>query len=166
MNEPSPQLLKRDCCRAPPRSSRCAAGTRHHQRLARARVVREKVNEHPSASGFDRLAPKSPHSSAPAPPGSKPLAEAPPSRARGNAHPTWNAGQKIVILRNTDQNTVELGVQHAEWLRAMQVSVRDYYLPHDVASGRTLPIETFHAKLVVVDDTLALCRIGQSSKFK
>jgi phosphatidylserine/phosphatidylglycerophosphate/cardiolipin synthase-like enzyme len=63
--------------------------------------------------------------------------------------------QKIVILRNTDQYMVELGVQHAEWLRAMQVSVRDYYLPHDVASGRTLPIETFHAKLVVADDTLA-----------
>jgi hypothetical protein len=30
------------CCRAPPGSSRCAAGTRHHQRLARARVVRDK----------------------------------------------------------------------------------------------------------------------------
>ena len=33
---PSPQLLKRGCCRAPPPSSRRAAGARHHQRLARA----------------------------------------------------------------------------------------------------------------------------------
>ena len=36
----------------------------------------------PAASGFDRLAPKLPHSSRPAPPGSKPLAAGPPSRAR------------------------------------------------------------------------------------
>ena len=33
---PSPQLLKPDGCRAPPRSSHRAAGARHHQRLARA----------------------------------------------------------------------------------------------------------------------------------
>ena len=33
---PSPQLLKPDGCRAPPRSLHRAAGARHHQRLARA----------------------------------------------------------------------------------------------------------------------------------
>ena len=37
----------------------------------------------------------------------------------------------------------------------MQVSVRDYHLSHSAAEGRALPIETFHAKLVVADDTLA-----------
>ena len=37
----------------------------------------------------------------------------------------------------------------------MQVSVRDYHLSHAAADGRALPIETFHAKLVVADDTLA-----------
>jgi hypothetical protein len=63
--------------------------------------------------------------------------------------------QKIVVLRNTDQYTVELGVQHADWLRALQVSVRDYHLSHDAASGRAVPIETFHAKLIVADDALA-----------
>lgn len=63
--------------------------------------------------------------------------------------------QKIVVLRNTDQYTVELGVQHADWLRALQVSVRDYHLSHAAAAVRALPIETFHAKLIVADDTLA-----------
>jgi hypothetical protein len=63
--------------------------------------------------------------------------------------------QKIVVLRNTDQYTVELGVQHADWLRALQVSVRDYHLSHAATAGRALPIETFHAKLIVADDTLA-----------
>lgn len=63
--------------------------------------------------------------------------------------------EKIVILRNTDQYTVELGVQHADWLQALQVSVRDYHLSHAATTGRALPIETFHAKLIVADDTLA-----------
>jgi len=63
--------------------------------------------------------------------------------------------QKIVVLRNAEQYTVELGVQHADWLRTLQVSVRDYHLPHGVDAGRALPIETFHAKLIVADDTLA-----------
>jgi phosphatidylserine/phosphatidylglycerophosphate/cardiolipin synthase-like enzyme len=63
--------------------------------------------------------------------------------------------QRIAVLRNTDQYSVELGVQHAEWLRAMQVSVRDYHLSHAATAGRALPIETFHAKLIVADDTLA-----------
>ncbi len=63
--------------------------------------------------------------------------------------------QRIVVLRNTDQYTIELGVQHADWLRALRVSVRDYHLSHAANVGRALPIETFHAKLVVADDTLA-----------
>jgi len=63
--------------------------------------------------------------------------------------------QKILILRDTDRYTVELGVEHAEWLRGLQVSVRDYHLSHDATAGRTLPIETFHAKLLVADDKLA-----------
>jgi phosphatidylserine/phosphatidylglycerophosphate/cardiolipin synthase-like enzyme len=63
--------------------------------------------------------------------------------------------QRIIVLRNADQYTVELGVQHADWLRAMHVSVRDYHLSHSPAEGRALPIETFHAKVVVADDTLA-----------
>jgi hypothetical protein len=63
--------------------------------------------------------------------------------------------EKIVVLRNTDQYTVELGVQHADWLQALQVSVRDYHLSHAATTERALPIETFHAKLIVADDTLA-----------
>jgi hypothetical protein len=63
--------------------------------------------------------------------------------------------RKIVILRNTDQYTVELGVQHADWLKTMQISVHDYHLSHKATDGRALPIETFHAKLIVADDTLA-----------
>jgi hypothetical protein len=62
---------------------------------------------------------------------------------------------RIVILRNTERYTVDLGVQHADWLHAMRVSVRDYHLPHTAVAGRALPIETFHAKLVLADDTLA-----------
>jgi hypothetical protein len=68
---------------------------------------------------------------------------------------TRNDCQKIVVLRNTDQYDIELGVQHAEWLQALHVSVRDYHLSHAVSAGRALPIETFHAKLIVADDTLA-----------
>jgi hypothetical protein len=63
--------------------------------------------------------------------------------------------QRIVVLRDTDKYMVELGVQHADWLRSLQVSVRDYHLSHGVDAGRALPIETFHAKLIVADDTLA-----------
>jgi len=63
--------------------------------------------------------------------------------------------QKILVLRNADQYTVELGVQNADWLRAMQISVRDYHLSHAAGTGRALPIETFHAKLIVADETLA-----------
>lgn len=61
--------------------------------------------------------------------------------------------ERIVILRNADQYAVELGVEHAEWLRALRVLVRDYHLSH--AAGRAVPIETFHAKIIVADDVLA-----------
>jgi phosphatidylserine/phosphatidylglycerophosphate/cardiolipin synthase-like enzyme len=63
--------------------------------------------------------------------------------------------QKILILRNTDKYMVELGVQHAAWLQALRVSVRDYHLSHEPPISRALPIETFHAKLIVADETLA-----------
>jgi glutathione S-transferase len=61
--------------------------------LARARLQQwlSFIGTLPSASGFDRLAPKLPHSSRPAPPGSKPLAEGPPSRARENGSEKVNA---------------------------------------------------------------------------
>jgi hypothetical protein len=61
--------------------------------------------------------------------------------------------EKILILRNADRYTVELGVEHAEWLRALRVSIRDYHLSHSV--GRAVPVETFHAKIVVADNSLA-----------
>jgi phosphatidylserine/phosphatidylglycerophosphate/cardiolipin synthase-like enzyme len=63
--------------------------------------------------------------------------------------------ERIVVLRDTDRYTTELGVEHADWLRALSVSVRDYHLSHDRAAGRSLPIETFHAKVLVADAKLA-----------
>lgn len=63
--------------------------------------------------------------------------------------------RKVLILRDTDRYAVELGVENADWLRGLQVSVHDYHLSHGETSGRQLPIETFHAKLVVADETLA-----------
>jgi hypothetical protein len=49
--------------------------------------------------------------------------------------------EKILVLRNTDQYTVELGMQHVDWPRALQVSVRDYHLSHAATTGRALPID-------------------------
>jgi len=63
--------------------------------------------------------------------------------------------ERIVVLRNTQQYSVELGIQHADWLRSLRISVRDYHLAHDANTARAVPIETFHAKIVVADDTLA-----------
>lgn len=63
--------------------------------------------------------------------------------------------QRILILRNADEYAAELGVLNADWLRAMNISVRDYYLSHDTANGRALPIETFHSKVVIEDDRIA-----------
>jgi hypothetical protein len=63
--------------------------------------------------------------------------------------------KRILVLRNADQLTTELGVLHADWLRALRIAVMDYYLPHRAEAGRALPIETFHAKLILADDTHA-----------
>lgn len=63
--------------------------------------------------------------------------------------------QKILVLRDADRYVVDLGVQHAAWLAVSAVSVRDYCLSHDHGSGRALPVETFHAKIVLADENLA-----------
>lgn len=63
--------------------------------------------------------------------------------------------QKTLILREADKYTVELSVQHADWLQSMNVSVSDYRVAHDQAAGRPLPYETFHAKIVLADDSPA-----------
>ena len=63
--------------------------------------------------------------------------------------------EKIVVLRDISQYTVDLSVHQAEWLRALHVSVRDYYISHSAEIGRFFPMETFHAKIVLADDCLA-----------
>lgn len=61
---------------------------------------------------------------------------------------------KIIVLRDAEQYAIDLGMHHADWLRALDVSVRDYTLSHD-SGGRALPLETFHAKIVLADDCCA-----------
>lgn len=63
--------------------------------------------------------------------------------------------EKVLVLRDTDRYTAELGVHHTHWLRATSVSVRDYHLPHGFGSGRALAVETFHAKVLLADERLA-----------
>jgi phosphatidylserine/phosphatidylglycerophosphate/cardiolipin synthase-like enzyme len=63
--------------------------------------------------------------------------------------------QKILILREAGRYAVDLSVHHSEWLRAHNVSVRDYHLPHPAGTQRALPLETFHAKIVLADERLA-----------
>jgi hypothetical protein len=63
--------------------------------------------------------------------------------------------EKILVLREADRYTAELGVHHSQWLRAANVSVRDYHLPHTFDSGRALAVETFHAKVLLADEQLA-----------
>ena len=63
--------------------------------------------------------------------------------------------EKIVVLRDVDQYAAELAVHHAAWLRALKVSVRDYHLSHSRAESRALPVETFHAKIILADERLA-----------
>jgi hypothetical protein len=65
------------------------------------------------------------------------------------------ACEKIVVLRDIEQYVVELGVLHSAWLKALNVSVRDYHLSHAGSSNRRLPVETFHSKIVAADATLA-----------
>lgn len=64
------------------------------------------------------------------------------------------AAQKILILRDAGRYAVDLSVHQAEWLRAHRVGVWDYYLSHP-AGVRALPLETFHAKIVLADERLA-----------
>ncbi|MGE0046314.1 MAG: phospholipase D-like domain-containing protein [Hyphomonadaceae bacterium] len=64
------------------------------------------------------------------------------------------AAQKILILRDAGRYAVDLSVHQAEWLRAHRVGVWDYHLPHP-AGVRALPLETFHAKIVLADERLA-----------
>lgn len=63
--------------------------------------------------------------------------------------------QKILVLRDVSHYAVDLAVHHRDWLRALGVSVLDYNFSHPVEAGRPLPIETFHAKIVLADDSLA-----------
>jgi hypothetical protein len=63
--------------------------------------------------------------------------------------------QKVLILREADRYAIELSVQHADWIRSMGISIWDYRLAHEQASGRPLLFETFHAKIVLADDGLA-----------
>ena len=63
--------------------------------------------------------------------------------------------EKIVVLRDIDQYAAELAVHHATWLRALEVSVRDYHLPHPEEGSRALPVETFHAKIILADESVA-----------
>jgi hypothetical protein len=63
--------------------------------------------------------------------------------------------EKILVLRDADQHAAALAVHHGAWLRELGVSIRDYYLSHPRDAGRTLPIETFHAKIVLADEELA-----------
>lgn len=65
-----------------------------------------------------------------------------------------SAAQKILILRDAERYAVDLSVHQAEWLRALGVDVWDYNLPHPAAL-RPLPLETFHAKIVLADERLA-----------
>lgn len=63
-----------------------------------------------------------------------------------------NAKQKILVLR--DSSRLEpYGPQAAE-LRALLTEVREYCIRHDGAE-RDLPIETFHAKIVLADASVA-----------
>jgi phosphatidylserine/phosphatidylglycerophosphate/cardiolipin synthase-like enzyme len=62
--------------------------------------------------------------------------------------------ERIIVLREVERLAIELSVEHRDWLEEMRVKVFDYHLPHP-RGARVLPIETFHAKIVVADDTVA-----------
>ena len=63
--------------------------------------------------------------------------------------------ERILIVRNRQLYAAELSVLHKEWIEALGVRVVDYYLAHDAQSGRKLDFETFHAKILLADDSLA-----------
>ncbi|MEJ0063296.1 MAG: hypothetical protein WDO70_08875 [Alphaproteobacteria bacterium] len=62
---------------------------------------------------------------------------------------------RILVLRDVSKYSVEIGIEHSHWLQALQISIHDYHMSHPPAAGRALPIETFHAKIVLADDGLA-----------
>lgn len=64
------------------------------------------------------------------------------------------APQKILVLRDAERYAVDLSVHQAEWLREFGVDVWDYHRAH-AAGARPLPLETFHAKIVLGDERLA-----------
>jgi hypothetical protein len=70
------------------------------------------------------------------------------SRVNGRA-------QKILVLRDISLYAVDLAVHHRDWLQALGVSILDYNLSHPAEARRMLPIETFHAKIVLADNRLA-----------
>ncbi|MDY0885392.1 phospholipase D-like domain-containing protein [Dongia soli] len=61
--------------------------------------------------------------------------------------------EKKLILRKTDDYVRDIGIVHRDWLETPGVSVFDYFIWHE--EKRLLPYETFHAKIVLADDTLA-----------
>lgn len=63
--------------------------------------------------------------------------------------------QKALVLRDADRYAVELGVHQNDWIVASAVGVYDYHLPHSHGYGRALPVETFHAKILLADYRLA-----------
>jgi hypothetical protein len=74
--------------------------------------------------------------------------------------------RKILILRDTDRYAVDLGVEQADWLRGLQVSVHDYYLSHDVASGRQLPDRDLPRQARRRGRSACLRRFSQSFELK
>jgi len=63
--------------------------------------------------------------------------------------------ERYVVLRDIEQHAADLSVENRDWLRDLNVSILDYHLPHPRTSGRALPIETFHAKVLLADESLA-----------
>jgi len=60
---------------------------------------------------------------------------------------------RTLILRDVEKYAVELSVLQAQWLRGLGIGISDYCVAHD--QNRGLPLETFHAKIVLADDRLA-----------
>ena len=68
---------------------------------------------------------------------------------------TSPGARKVLVLRDADRYAVELGVHQNEWISAAGVAVCDYHLSHSHGFGRALPVETFHAKILLADNALA-----------
>jgi hypothetical protein len=66
-----------------------------------------------------------------------------------------SSAQRILVLRDIDVHAIDLAVHHREWLQQLNVSVFDYNISHPPTSKRVLPMETFHAKIILADDSLA-----------